>query len=120
MKSLKGFARSKYVFSAEQLQNVHGKDINLIYLKSRNDETNKKLLEPNHTDFIFIDDDQITIDEHGGNSPFRSLFEKTLSGEMNNQIPVVLVMIKGGLEDIKKGFESISLSTTKILALSSF
>ena len=86
------------------MRGVDGDNVNLIYLESRNEQKTKKLLEPNHTDLIFIDDDEATVDQHGGNCSFRSQFEKTFLEETNNKIPVVLVMIKGGFEDVKKGF----------------
>jgi hypothetical protein len=53
----------------------------------------QQLPELNHTDFIFIDDDQATIDEHGGNSPF----EKSV---LEDQIPVVILEGSDGCCDL--------------------
>jgi hypothetical protein len=90
--------------------NVHG--TNVIYAESTKDEQNRRPLEPNHTHFIFIDNQ--TKDQCEQILPFRGLFEKEILGESielhtNDQseslhFPIVLVVIKGGLNEIIRGF----------------
>lgn len=94
----------------EQLD-VHG--TNVLYSKSKNDEQDKKPLESNHTDFIFIDDG--TKHHYDDEIQFRNQFERAISGEhislntnnnksTSSHVPVVLVVIEGGIDTIKKGF----------------
>ncbi|CAF4212523.1 unnamed protein product, partial [Rotaria sordida] len=110
------------ISGVEQLD-VHG--TNVIYNKSKSDGNEETPLESNHTHFIFIDDG--TKHQYGGENEFRAQFERAISEESfslestinNNQmkdksrqsdsIPVVLVVIDGGLETIKKGFLYIQL-----------
>ena len=65
----KGIASWGCISGAEQM-NIDG--TNVIYAKGRSNETS---LEPNHTQFIFIDG------ESGGEFVFRSRFEKAMAGE---------------------------------------
>lgn len=80
---------------------IHG--TNVIYAKRRSNETS---LEPNHTQFIFIDD--------GDECAFRSRFEKAMAGQSLDEnenksisslenVPVVLLVIDGGRDTIRKG-----------------
>lgn len=118
---------------------------NVIYAKSKSDDNNKTPLEPNHTQFILIDDG--TKHQDGGEFAFRARFERSIAGEIfslhNNQqdssdtsqsegkstssysstglksltkkqntsflfnldsVPVVLLVIDGGRDTIRKGF----------------
>lgn len=63
-----------------------------------------EILEPNHTDFIFIDDEnQQTNDSI---LEFRAHFEKVLSTNVSSSfsfIPVVLLVIEGNQDIIKQG-----------------
>lgn len=94
----------------------------MIYAKNR-----ETPLEPNHTQFIFIDDEQ-----PGSEFTFRSKFEKAIAGEsftshedsntsylqtgipphphlQLENVPVVLLVIDGGRETIRKGIEFIGI-----------
>ncbi len=110
---LKGIAQWGCVSGVEQLD-VHG--TNVIYTKSKNDEKDETPLEPNHTDFIFIDDG--TKHQYGAEIQFRNQFERTISDEsISLNIPVVLVVIEGGIDTIKKGFYLSYQSFNDILYL---
>ncbi len=80
----KGIAPWGCISGVEQLD-VHG--TNVIYAKSKIGENDETPLEPNHTQFIFIDDG--TKHQYGGEFEFRARFEKAISGESftlkNNQ-----------------------------------
>ncbi len=105
MQFIKGIAPWGCISGVEQLD-VHG--TNVIYANSKTDETP---LEPNHTQFIFIDDG--TKHQYGGETEFRSRFEKAISGESftlsghcnSDSVPVVLLVIDGTLDTIKQGFK---------------
>lgn len=71
-----GIAPWGCISGVEQLD-VHGK--NVIYAKSKSGENDETPLEPNHTQFILIDDG--TKHQYGGEFAFRANFEKALSGE---------------------------------------
>jgi transient receptor potential cation channel subfamily M protein 2 len=89
---------------------VHG--TNVIYVKGKSGQNNETPLEPNHTQFILIDDG--TKHQYGGEFAFRARFEKAISGESftlennlqdsSDSVPVVLLVIDGGRDTIKKGF----------------
>ncbi|CAF4356437.1 unnamed protein product, partial [Adineta steineri] len=70
-----GIAPWGCVSGVEQLD-VHG--TNVIYNKPKTDDKDETPLEPNHAHFIFIDND--TKHEFGSELEFRSLFEKSISG----------------------------------------
>ncbi|CAF1272530.1 unnamed protein product [Adineta steineri] len=133
-----GIAPWGCVSGVEQLD-VHG--TNVIYAKSRTDENNEIPLEPNHTQFIFIDDG--TKYQYGGEIQFRNQFEKSIAGEsfvtLNNQhdssdkthsedkstssysqldsVPVVLLVLDGGLETIQKVHESVIKNKIPVVLL---
>ncbi|CAF4200084.1 unnamed protein product, partial [Rotaria sordida] len=125
-----GIAPWGCISGVEQLD-VHG--TNVIYNKSKSDGNDETPLEPNHTHFIFIDDG--TKHQYGGENEFRAQFERAISGESfslqstinNNQmkdksrqsdsIPVVLVVIDGGLETIKKVHESVIKNKIPVVLL---
>ena len=64
------------ISGAEQLD-VRG--TNVIYAKTKSGQNNENPLEPNHTQFIFIDDG--TTHEYGAERQFRRRFEKSIAGE---------------------------------------
>ncbi|CAF4265968.1 unnamed protein product, partial [Rotaria sordida] len=125
-----GIAPWGCISGAEQLD-VHG--TNVIYNKSKSDENDETPLEPNHTHFTFIDDG--TKHQYGGENEFRAQFERAISGESfslqstinNNQmkdksrqsdsIPVVIVVIDGELETIKKVHESVIKNKIPVVLL---
>jgi hypothetical protein len=80
----KGIAPWGCISGVEQLD-VHG--TNVIYAKPKTGENDETSLEPNHSQFIFIDDG--TMHKYGGEIEFRARFEKAISGEsftlQNNQ-----------------------------------
>ena len=104
---------------------VHG--TNVIYARTKSGENNETPLEPNHTQFIFIDDG--IEGQSDGEFAFRARFEKAISGESFTQqhdqgktisisrvintfissfrfadsVPVVLLVIDGGRDTIRKG-----------------
>ena len=123
---MKGITSWGCVSGVEQL-NVHG--TNVMYNKPKSVEKDETPLEPNHTDFIFIDDG--TKHQMEAEIQFRNAFERTISGESCSlqsttkgrssfhkrrylfpsnldSIPVVLVVIEGGIDTIKKGFDLFS------------
>ena len=110
---MKGITQWGCISNVDQLD-IHGG--NVFYNKSKNDENDETPLEPNHTDFIFIDDG--TKHKYESEIQFRSQFEKSILGEsfslnppierkssqnISENIPVVLVVIGGGIDTIKKG-----------------
>ncbi|CAF3704180.1 unnamed protein product, partial [Adineta steineri] len=120
-----GIAPWGCVSGVEQLD-VHG--TNVIYNKPKTDDKDETPLEPNHAHFIFIDND--TKHEFGSELEFRSLFEKSISGnsfslqnttkdklQQAGNIPVVLVVIEGGLETIKKVHENVIKNKIPVLLL---
>lgn len=94
------------ISGVEQLD-VHG--TNVIYTKGKSDQNHQTSLEPNHTDFIFIDDG--SVNEYGTERQYRRQFERAICGEFasfhsNRQLdstPIVLLVIDGGHETIRKG-----------------
>ncbi|UJR07492.1 hypothetical protein I4U23_011781 [Adineta vaga] len=103
-----GIAPWGCISGVEQLD-VHG--TNVIYAKSLSNENNETPLEPNHTQFIFIDDG--TKYQYGGETEFRTQFEKSIS----NSVPVVLLVIDGGRETIKKVHESVMKNKIPVVLL---
>lgn len=113
------------ISGVEQL-NVRGKNVN--YEKVKTNQQEEAPLEPNHTHFIFIDDG--TKYEFNAQNEYRSKFERTISGESvslqtdhrcrSSHIPVVTIIIEGGLEEIKKGFASSSSREFFLLISSEF
>jgi hypothetical protein len=114
---MKGIASWKSISTVDQLD-VHGEDI--FYKISKNDRKDETLLEPNHTEFIFIDD--------GSELQFRTRFERAISTAsvsfrtttVNKQqtsqiliddddkgtssaVPVVLLVIEGDLDTVQQG-----------------
>jgi hypothetical protein len=114
---MKGIASWKSISTVDQLD-VHGEDI--FYKISKNDRKDETLLEPNHTEFIFIDD--------GSELQFRARFERAISTPsfsfqtttINKQpssqipiddddkgtssaVPVVLLVIEGDLDTVQQG-----------------
>jgi len=87
--------------------NVRGKNVN--YEKVKSNEQDETPLEPNHTHFIFIDDG--TKHEFNAQNEYRLKFEQAISGGsislqtdcrvQSPQIPVVLIIIEGRLDEIK-------------------
>ena len=75
LNKIKGIAPWGCISGVEQLD-VHG--TNVIYAKSMTDQNNETPLEPNHTQFIFIDNG--TKHEYGVETEFRTQFEKCISG----------------------------------------
>jgi hypothetical protein len=73
---IKGIAPWGCISGVEQLD-VHG--TNVMYIKRKNDEKDEAPLEPNHTDFIFIDDG--TKHQFGTEIQFRNQFEVMIKGE---------------------------------------
>jgi hypothetical protein len=53
-----------------------------VYSKLKSDAKGEAPLEPNHTHFIFTDDG--TKHKHGSAIKFRTLFERTITGERNS------------------------------------
>ena len=127
----KGMAPWGCISGVEQLD-VHG--TNVIYTKGKSDQNHQTPLEPNHTDFIFIDDG--SVNEYGAERQYRRQFEKAISEEFvslrinrqsgtktffgrsidsfhSDSTPVVLLVIDGGRETIRKGF-SIDLQMNLI------
>ncbi len=51
----------------------------MIYAKDKSGQNDETPLEPNHTQFILIDDG--TKHQYGGEFAFRARFEKAISGE---------------------------------------
>jgi hypothetical protein len=76
LKFIKGIAPWGCISGVEQLD-VHG--TNVIYAKSKTGEDDETPLEPNHTQFIFIDDG--TKHQYGAETKFRTRFEKAIAGE---------------------------------------
>ncbi|CAF0852590.1 unnamed protein product [Rotaria sordida] len=116
-----GIATWGYISGVDQLD-IHGTNVN--YTKPRNIQKDEASLESNHTKFIFIDDE--TRNKFGSEIEFRTRFEKAIAGEsfslenttirrqhssqdwnVNDSIPVVLLVIEGGLETIKIVHETI-------------
>lgn len=64
------------ISGVEQL-NVLG--TNVVYTRTKSGQNNENPLEPNHTQFIFIDDG--STHEYGAERQFRRRFEKAISGE---------------------------------------
>ncbi|CAF4801552.1 unnamed protein product, partial [Rotaria sp. Silwood2] len=107
----KGIATWGYISGVDQLD-VHG--TNVHYAKPRDVQKDEASLEPNHTEFIFIDDG--TPSKYGSEIEFRSRFERAIAGESfslenttinrrhsskdwsaNDFVPDVLLVIEGGL-----------------------
>ncbi|CAF1648386.1 unnamed protein product [Rotaria sp. Silwood1] len=122
-----GIASWGCISNVSQLD-VHGS--NVIYSKLKSDEKDETPLEPNHTHFIFIDDE--TKHKHGSAIKFRAQFERAILGEHfslqtltnNNQkkyksiksytqskqsdsMPVIVVVIEGCSDVIKKVYQSV-------------
>lgn len=99
-----GIASWGCIAGVEQLD-VHGS--NVLYAKSLADQIDESPLEPNHTQFILVDDG--SKHQNGTEIEFRSQLEKSISNEPFDQqehaetVPVVLIVIHGGLETIRKG-----------------
>ncbi|CAF1459500.1 unnamed protein product, partial [Rotaria sordida] len=133
-----GIAPWGCISGVEQLD-VHG--TNVIYVKSKTGQNNEISLEPNHTQFILIDDG--TTHQYGGEIEFRIRLEKAFSGEsfilqnkqqnssdinqndnksissysQSDNIPVVLLVIDGELETIKKVHESVIKNKIPVVLL---
>jgi len=71
-----GIASWGCIAGVEQLD-VHG--TNVVYDKTKLNQTNETILEPNHTQFVFIDDG--TTHKLGAEFQFRSKFEKSIAQE---------------------------------------
>ncbi|CAF2799267.1 unnamed protein product [Rotaria sp. Silwood2] len=127
----KGIATWGYISGVDQLD-VHG--TNVHYAKPRDVQKDEATLEPNHTEFIFIDDG--TPSKYGSELEFRSRFERAIAGESfslenttinrrhsskdwsaNDFVPVVLLVIEGGLEVIKTVHETIIQNNIPVVLL---
>ncbi|CAF1270009.1 unnamed protein product [Rotaria sp. Silwood1] len=126
-----GIATWGYISGVDQLD-VHG--TNVHYAKPRNVQKDEASLEPNHTEFIFIDDG--TRSKYGGEIEFRTRFEKAIAGESfssenttihrrhssqdwsaNDSVPAVLLVIEGCLETIKTVHETIIQNNIPVVLL---
>ncbi|CAF1268684.1 unnamed protein product [Rotaria sp. Silwood1] len=126
-----GIATWGYISGVDQLD-VHG--TNVHYAKPRNVQKDEASLEPNHTEFIFIDDG--TRSKYGGEIEFRTRFEKAIAGESfssenttihrrhssqdwsaNDSVPAVLLVIEGYLETIKTVHETIIQNNIPVVLL---
>ncbi|CAF0806293.1 unnamed protein product [Adineta ricciae] len=120
-----GIAPWGCVSGVEQLD-VHG--VNVVYNKPKTNENNQSSLERNHAHFIFIDDG--TKQQFGGEVQFRGRFEKSISGEScflqsstkqksthTRNIPVVLIVIEGGFDTIKKIHETVMKNQIPVVLL---
>lgn len=70
-----------------------------------------ELLEPNHSNFILVDNSQLNV--YGGEIPFRARLESEISKgtSKENAIPIVLVVIEGGPNTAKTVLESLENRT---------
>ncbi len=76
---------------------------------------NDVLLDPNHNNFILVDDG--SEGKYGVEIDFRANFEKELSGSTENKIPTVLIVVNGGDGTIKTVSEAIK-NDVPVLVLS--
>ncbi|CAF4435607.1 unnamed protein product [Rotaria sp. Silwood2] len=94
------------------VQQLDGHGENVSYHKPASEGKGVAPLEPNHTEFIFIDDGSDR--KYGREIPFRSRLEKAISGEFfasrskvapnatrPNPIPVVLLVVEGGSNTVR-------------------
>jgi len=75
-------------------------------LKTKSEHKDEILLEPNHTHFILVNDG--TKHNHQCALKYRAKFENSIRGQSNSSfystdIPVVVVIIEGCSDAIKKG-----------------
>ncbi|CAF3772040.1 unnamed protein product [Rotaria sordida] len=123
-----GIATWGCVAGSDQLD-VHG--TNVHYAKPHVEELNEAALEPNHTEFIFVDDGSVR--KFGGEITFRASLEQAISGdffairsnsdssptlpkltpttsfrsEQSDPIPVVLLVVEGGPNTVRTVHEAV-------------
>ncbi|CAF1369223.1 unnamed protein product, partial [Rotaria sordida] len=123
-----GIATWGCVAGSDQLD-VHG--INVHYAKPHVEERGEAPLEPNHTEFIFVDDGSVR--KFGGEITFRASLERAISedffairppsasstpspqlmstpsirSEKSNPIPVVLLVVEGGPNTVRTVHEAV-------------
>lgn len=92
------------------MSNVDQLDVqgtNVIYLHSKSDEKGLLALEANHTHLVFIDDGKRF--DHSCALKYRGLLEKVLLNSRTNSngsvesIPIVIIVIEGCADAIRKG-----------------
>ena len=71
------------------------------------DKPKKQPLDPNHSHFILVDNARIGF---GGEIDFRADLESAISksNSNNSKIPIVVLVLEGGVGTIKTVFESIN------------
>ena len=83
--------------SGHDILDVQGTDV--VYTKLTSDAKGEAPLEPNHTHFVFPDDG--AKHKHTCAIQYRAQFERNL---VDDGIPVLVVVIEGCSDAIKKGF----------------
>ncbi|CAF3978895.1 unnamed protein product [Rotaria magnacalcarata] len=112
-------------------QQLHVRGSNVHYVKPRSEQKGQAPLEPNHTEFIFIDDG--TQREYGGEIKFRADLERAIAGtffasystskatnslqplsgtnsprsESLGLVPVVLLVVEGGPNTVRTVHEAV-------------
>ena len=82
---------------------------------SKDGNNRKQPLDPNHSHFILVDNAKISF---GGEIDFRAALESEISkgrksekNTITNEIPIVLLVLEGGVGTLKTVFESVKNNT---------
>ncbi|UJR33345.1 hypothetical protein I4U23_020794 [Adineta vaga] len=101
--------------AGRELLDVQGSEV--LYSKLKSDTKSEIPLEPNHTNFIFIDDG--TERKHKCAVQFRGQFERKIisdkSTPQSGKIPLIIIVIEGCADAIKKAYRNIVEDCTPVI-----
>ncbi|CAF3703303.1 unnamed protein product [Rotaria socialis] len=107
--------------------NVHG--ANVRYVESCSQETGQVAIEPNHTEFIFVDDE--SEQQNGGVIKFRYDLERAISGgllaprstsnsdhsfqSLSDLVPGVLLVVEGDLNTVRTVYDAVVRNSIPVI-----